>query len=107
MNEPDKMPVNVAVEGQTVAKATPPEPDRNQMGVVVSYNHKPKCDVCKKKPMVKRTLGGRPWCGECPDPTHIRVQGRTGRNEPCPCGSKKKFKKCCLGKVTTNAADIL
>ena len=21
-----------------------------------------------------------------------------GRNEPCPCGSGKKFKKCCLGK---------
>ena len=22
-----------------------------------------------------------------------------GRNDPCPCGSGKKFKKCCLGKV--------
>ncbi len=22
-----------------------------------------------------------------------------GRNEPCPCGSGKKYKKCCLGKV--------
>ncbi len=22
---------------------------------------------------------------------------RTGRNEPCPCGSGKKFKRCCLG----------
>ncbi len=22
----------------------------------------------------------------------------TGRNEPCPCGSGKKFKKCCLDK---------
>ena len=21
---------------------------------------------------------------------------KTGRNEPCPCGSGKKFKKCCL-----------
>lgn len=21
---------------------------------------------------------------------------RIGRNEPCPCGSGKKFKKCCL-----------
>jgi preprotein translocase subunit SecA len=20
---------------------------------------------------------------------------RTGRNEPCPCGSGKKYKKCC------------
>jgi uncharacterized protein YecA (UPF0149 family) len=23
---------------------------------------------------------------------------RVGRNDPCPCGSGKKFKKCCLGK---------
>jgi len=21
-----------------------------------------------------------------------------GRNDPCPCGSGKKFKKCCLGQ---------
>ncbi len=24
---------------------------------------------------------------------------KTGRNEPCPCGSGKKYKKCCLNKV--------
>ncbi len=23
---------------------------------------------------------------------------KTGRNEPCPCGSGQKFKKCCLNK---------
>lgn len=27
--------------------------------------------------------------------TPIRVEQKTGRNEPCPCGSGKKFKKCC------------
>jgi len=24
---------------------------------------------------------------------------KIGRNEPCPCGSGKKYKKCCLGKL--------
>ena len=24
---------------------------------------------------------------------------KTGRNEPCPCGSGKKFKRCCEGKA--------
>jgi len=24
--------------------------------------------------------------------------GKTGRNDPCPCGSGKKFKKCCLNE---------
>ncbi|MBI9086513.1 MAG: SEC-C domain-containing protein [Desulfobacterales bacterium] len=25
---------------------------------------------------------------------------KIGRNDPCPCGSGKKYKKCCLGKKT-------
>jgi hypothetical protein len=29
-------------------------------------------------------------------PNSTRV--KTGRNDPCPCGSGKKFKKCCLNK---------
>ncbi len=24
---------------------------------------------------------------------------KVGRNDPCPCGSGKKFKKCCMGKI--------
>ncbi len=25
-----------------------------------------------------------------------------GRNEPCPCGSGRKYKKCCLDKKATS-----
>jgi tetratricopeptide (TPR) repeat protein len=25
---------------------------------------------------------------------------KTGRNDPCPCGSGKKYKKCCLNAVS-------
>jgi preprotein translocase subunit SecA len=25
-----------------------------------------------------------------------RATGKVGRNHPCPCGSGRKFKKCCL-----------
>jgi preprotein translocase subunit SecA len=28
-------------------------------------------------------------------PKPIRAQAKVGRNEPCPCGSGKKYKKCC------------
>ena len=28
----------------------------------------------------------------------IRIAPRAGRNEPCPCGSGQKFKKCCADK---------
>ena len=27
--------------------------------------------------------------------TIVREAARVGRNDPCPCGSGKKYKKCC------------
>ena len=30
---------------------------------------------------------------------------KVGRNDPCPCGSGKKYKKCCLGKETSDTKD--
>lgn len=27
-----------------------------------------------------------------------RAMPKAGRNDPCPCGSGKKYKKCCYGK---------
>ncbi|MFB3142119.1 MAG: SEC-C metal-binding domain-containing protein, partial [Acidobacteriota bacterium] len=27
--------------------------------------------------------------------TVVRTTRKVGRNEPCPCGSGKKYKKCC------------
>ena len=29
---------------------------------------------------------------------------KVGRNDPCPCGSGKKYKKCCLNKATTDTS---
>ncbi|MBU4175922.1 MAG: SEC-C domain-containing protein [Actinobacteria bacterium] len=28
-------------------------------------------------------------------PEPVKFQAKVGRNEPCPCGSGKKYKKCC------------
>jgi hypothetical protein len=34
-----------------------------------------------------------------PEPVpYVRSGPKIGRNDPCPCGSGKKYKKCCLGK---------
>ncbi|MDR2923557.1 MAG: YchJ family protein [Treponema sp.] len=30
--------------------------------------------------------------------TVVRAAPKTGRNDPCPCGSGKKYKHCCLNK---------
>lgn len=32
---------------------------------------------------------------EEPQQPYVRTEERVGRNDPCPCGSGKKFKKCC------------
>lgn len=31
-------------------------------------------------------------------PIDPQAVGRVGRNDPCPCGSGKKFKRCCQNK---------
>lgn len=31
-------------------------------------------------------------------PQYIRDTPKVGRNEPCPCGSEKKYKLCCINK---------
>jgi hypothetical protein len=38
--------------------------------------------------------------GEELDRPFVREGRKIGRNEPCPCGSGKKFKKCCLDQET-------
>jgi hypothetical protein len=35
---------------------------------------------------------------EVPMP-HVRPTPKVGRNDPCPCGSEKKYKRCCLPGV--------
>lgn len=45
------------------------------------------------------TVAEMSWwaCFDEPEPpeTYIRAQAKIGRNDPCPCISGKKFKKCC------------
>jgi uncharacterized protein len=35
------------------------------------------------------------WVDRAPRPQTVRVAPRPGRNDPCPCGSGRKYKKCC------------
>jgi hypothetical protein len=36
---------------------------------------------------------------------HREPQRKVGRNDPCPCGSGKKFKKCCLNSAADSLSD--
>ena len=57
-----------------------------------------------EEPVIKRTID---VCYDeamrDKDIKKITVFKNTLRNKPCPCGSKKKFKKCCMNKVAHNS----
>jgi len=36
--------------------------------------------------------------GRRPSEVPVQRKHKVGRNDPCPCGSGKKYKKCCLGR---------
>lgn len=54
----------------------------------VSYKKRMDEDFKKMKPLFEALLGKEPSLSK------IKI----GRNEPCPCGSGKKYKKCCIDK---------
>lgn len=42
---------------------------------------------------------GEQWLAERNAGTYVRDVPKIGRNDPCPCGSGKKHKRCCLGRT--------
>lgn len=46
------------------------------------------------------------WPRRPPAPIALLATGapKVGRNEPCPCGSGKKYKKCCMSRITVTPA---
>lgn len=47
----------------------------------------------QKAPHVHSAECGHHDCGH--NHTYRRSEPKIGRNDPCPCGSGKKYKKCC------------
>lgn len=43
--------------------------------------------------MAMEGIGAENWQGI--QDTYVREEPKIGRNDPCPCGSGKKYKKCC------------
>lgn len=53
----------------------------------------------RKQEKSKQIKSGLPGEDEAPLPPPVqpihKEAAETGRNDPCPCGSGKKYKKCC------------
>jgi hypothetical protein len=65
-----------------------------QMRAMRGFLHAP---APAPKPTVSPPTGRDELLDRKPSP-FIRTQKQVGRNDPCPCGSGKKFKKCCMSK---------
>ena len=47
-------------------------------------------------PMARENVYGKAATPEKENKTYVKsASEKVGRNDPCPCGSGKKYKKCC------------
>lgn len=56
--------------------------------------------VLYESKVFSNTLGLIEEAEEVPEWENVDIS-KIGRNDPCPCGSGKKFKKCCMNKLQT------
>lgn len=92
------------VPGESRINFAEDESLKKLLGVVHTFLLKER--IYQRRLAMAQLRGGiAEWPG--PDRSHglqgireaIRDMGGVGRNDPCPCGSGKKFKKCCIQKV--------
>ena len=75
---------------KTLYKLAPTRPEE-RVNVNMSYVT---LDRFCQEQVDKDGVSPAPTLATPPGPTARRV--KVGRNDPCPCGSGKKYKKCCL-----------
>ncbi|MGH7436820.1 MAG: SEC-C metal-binding domain-containing protein [Polyangiaceae bacterium] len=60
---------------------------RRELGAVIAATNKSFVEI-RRTALAQRVHAKRPRAT------------RVGRNQPCPCGSGKKFKRCCIDRTT-------
>lgn len=91
--------------GQLVRMARDPK-FRKQIEALVERMTKDGVDVKDKKAVEAwiKAHQGELGAKEQPHvPTFVKNEPTVGRNDPCPCGSGKKYKKCCELKEASKA----
>jgi len=80
-------------------KAGGPDDEHGQVEFVASYTHEGESQNYHEVAEFSKIDGtwyfeqGRPGVQK----PVVRDQPKIGRNDPCPCGSGKKYKRCCAG----------
>ncbi|MCB0522298.1 MAG: SEC-C domain-containing protein [Saprospiraceae bacterium] len=67
-------------------------------GFMADFGAKAVCEIgiIFKKPL--HCWGFQNQNGEIIFSSLLKMVSKVGRNDPCPCGSGKKYKKCCMNK---------
>ena len=103
---PDGQPVNVAPEPRREVPAAPPvasaelSADAAQPREIAIPTRQPSTTIdalekeFHRKKQRELAVASRAGAGEASQPTQRIAGDKVGRNDPCPCGSGKKFKKC-------------
>ena len=72
---------------------------RTEEDIELAENRENKQKVNYRHPSVSSSLSNNPQEEGSPDKPYVRGKPKIGRNEPCPCGSGKKYKQC-HGRLT-------
>ncbi len=74
---------------------------RTEQDVEAMKQHAPEQDMNFNHPSAPNALSGEVDQASAEEKTpYVRDERKVGRNEPCPCGSGKKYKQC-HGKITS------
>ena len=94
----DKRSLSVLAElmGDEGLKALMPPPHRAEAAILTRVM-KERLMVQARQPVL-RIVPDKPLPNTVSGYTVRRAVARVGRNDPCPCGSGKKYKQCCLEK---------
>ena len=72
---------------------------RTEEDIELAENRENKQKVNYRHPSVSSSLSNNPQEEGSSDKPYVRGKPKIGRNEPCPCGSGKKYKQC-HGRLT-------
>ncbi len=72
-----------------------------QSGTIIGLlSARPRPEVAERKQILVGNASMKSDGAKAVKPTPVKKQEKVGPNDPCPCGSGKKYKKCCGGAPT-------
>jgi preprotein translocase subunit SecA len=99
LDEVNSDALRIMFRAQPVAESAPtPRPAAPARTPALSYSHAESSGMAYSQPLPSGDGGATPplqaATGPAGKPQPIHVEPHVGRNDPCPCGSGKKYKKC-------------